>query len=74
MGVQVETITPGDGEKRRLVPMFGSIRSLVEVLSSCFQGRRSRRRASTSRCTMSVSGEAAPLGGTTTPGADNPNY
>lgn len=62
MGVQVETITPGDGEKRRLVPRLGSIRSLVDVLSSCFQGRRSRRRASTSRCTMSVSGEAAPAG------------
>lgn len=68
MGVEVETITPGDGENSRLcvdATMFGLTRSscaLLRFVSSCFQDRLFRRRGSASWCTMSVSGEAAPAG------------
>lgn len=68
MGVQLETIKPGDGENSRvcvaatMLVLTRSSGAFLSFVSSCFQERLSRRRASASWCTTSVSGEAAPAG------------
>lgn len=72
MGVEIETLTPGDGGNNRpcltasysfLIHGVYSSYTLSLSLSifSYFQDRRFRRRGSASWCTMSVSGEAVPL-------------
>lgn len=70
MGVEVETIHPGDGENGRLCVFCvfvscsssSSSSASFRFVSPSFQERLTRRRASASWCTTWVSGEAAPAG------------